>query len=81
MGLFLDLQRLVKWKGGFFTTSFDYKNAGPSLSTKFVGNQFPVQLDSFDDDGATRLVHLALGQQLFDNKAELVAGRLIAEVV
>ena len=77
LGVFLDLHRLVKWKGGFFTTSFDYKNPGATLSENYVGNQFPVQLDSFDDDGATRLVHLAFGQQLFDNKAELVAGRLI----
>lgn len=75
--VFLDLQRLAGWQGGYFASSFDYKPEAKSLSTDFVGNQFPVQLGNYDDDGATRLVHLALGQQILDNKAELVVGRII----
>lgn len=78
IGAFFDLERLVDWHGGFFTVSFSYKDGTDSLSPADVGNQFPVQLPSFDDDGATRLVHLAFGQQFFDNSAELVAGRIIA---
>lgn len=76
---FFDMERLVGWKGGFLTASFSYKDGNDTLTTRYVGNQFPVQLPSFDDDdAATRLVHLAYGQQLFDNNAELVAGRVIA---
>ncbi len=78
VGGYLDLERLINWKGGFFTASFSYKDGSDSLTPRYVGNQFPVQLPSFDDDGATRLVHLAFGQQLFDNNAELVGGRIIA---
>ena len=78
VGLFLDLQRLAGWQGGFFTTSFGHRTAGDSLSTSDVGNLFPVQETSGDDNGANRLIHLAFGQQLFDNTSELVAGRLIA---
>lgn len=76
-GLFLDLERLVNWKGGYFTASFSYVNPGNSLSPDFIGNQFPVQISSGNPDGAAQLVHLAFGQQLFDNKAELALGRLI----
>jgi porin len=75
--LYLDLERLMNWKRGYFTASFSYINPGNSLSPDFIGNQFPVQLDTGDENGAVRLVHLAFGQQLFDNKAELVLGRII----
>lgn len=77
VGLFLDLERLVNWKRGYITASFSYRNPGNALSPDFIGNQFPVQLHTDDGNGAARLVHLAFGQQLFDNKAELVAGRII----
>lgn len=76
-GLYLDLERLVNWKRGYVVTSFTFVNPGSSLSPDFIGNQFPVQLDTGDKDGSARLVHLAFGQQLFDNKAELVMGRII----
>jgi porin len=78
IALFFDLERLVRWKRGYLTASFAYVNPGNSLSSDHIGNQFPVQLSSGDDNGATRLVHLAFGQQLFDNKVELVLGRMIA---
>jgi porin len=75
--LFLDLERLAGWQGSYFTSSFDYKPPAQSLSTDFIGNQFPVQLGNYDDHGATRLVHLAFSQQLLDNQAEFVVGRII----
>lgn len=71
------MERLLNWKRGYFTASLSYVNPGRSLSPDFIENQFPVQLDTGDEDGAARLVHLAFGQQLFDNKAELVLGRII----
>ena len=75
--VFLDLQRVAGWDRSYFTASFSYKDGTDSLSDDFIDNLFPVQLDSGDDGGATRLVHLAFGKQLFDNDAELVLGRLI----
>lgn len=75
--IFLDLERLLNWKRGYFIVSFSYINPGKSLSPDFIENQFPVQLHTGDEDGAARLVHLAFGQQLFDNKAEIVLGRII----
>jgi carbohydrate-selective porin OprB len=77
LGLFLDLKRLISWKGGYFATSFSFKNAGKSLSSDYIDNQFGVQVSGRDDDGAARLVHLALGQVFWNDKAELVAGRLL----
>jgi len=77
LALFLDLKRLMNWSGGYFTTSFSFKNAGKSLSSNYIGNQFPVQVTNGDEDGAARLVHLALGQVFWSDKAELVTGRII----
>jgi carbohydrate-selective porin OprB len=74
-GAFSDLKRLMDWKGGLFLTDFDWKSGGDGLSANAVGNQFPVQLSSGED--ATRLAHLALGQELWNNSAELAAGRII----
>ncbi len=76
--IFFDLERLVGWKRGYFTASFSYKHGTDTLSRVYIKNLFPVQLASGDDDGAARLVHLAFGQQLFDNNAEFVIGRIIA---
>lgn len=78
LALFVDLQRLLNWYRGYFTASFSYKNSGNSLSSDYIGNQFPVQTTDGDDDGATRVAHIALGQQFWDNSAEIVAGRIIA---
>lgn len=74
---FLDLERIAGWKRTFFTASADWKAGNPTLSLNDVGNQFPVQLDSFDDPNAIRLVHLALAKQLFANTTEIALGRLI----
>ena len=73
---FLDLQRLMDWKGGFFTTSVDWKSGNElGLSPDHIGNEFPVQLST--GENAFRLVHLALAQELFNNNAELAGGRII----
>ena len=74
-GAYFDLKRLMDWNGGFFLADFAWKSGGAGLTANAIGNQFPVQLSSGED--ATRLVHLALGQELLDNKAELAAGRII----
>ena len=75
-GAFFDLKRLMDWKGGFFIASFDWKSGDElGLTPEYIGNQFPVQLAT--GENAVRLVHLAVGQELFDNDAELVAGRII----
>jgi len=75
--LFLDLERLVGWKGGYFLISGSYVTPGRNLSQDFIGNFFPVQLDSLDEHGGARLVHFAFGQQLFNNTTEIVLGRII----
>ncbi|GJM15977.1 MAG: hypothetical protein DHS20C13_13040 [Thermodesulfobacteriota bacterium] len=75
--VFLDLERLVGWKRGYFLYSISYINPGKSLSLDYIGNFFPVQLDNGDDDGSFRIVHLVFGQQLFNNTTEIVLGRLI----
>jgi len=76
-GFFLDLERFAGWKRGYFTTSFAYQVGTKSLSPAFIENEFWVQLTSSTSSNATRLVHLALGQQFWDNTAELVLGRII----
>ncbi len=76
-GLFVDLERVAGWKRTYFTASADWKTGNPTLSANYVLNQLPVQLDSFDDPNAVRLVHLALSKQLFDNTTEIVLGRII----
>ncbi len=77
VGIYLDLERLINWKRAYITASFSYINPGSSLTNDFIGNFFPVQLDNGDKNGGERLVHLAFGQQLLDNKVELVLGRII----
>lgn len=77
VSLFADMDRLMGWKGGYFLTSYTYKNSGKSLSIDYIDNQFPVQLDNGDEGGVSRLVHLVLGQVFWNNTFELVAGRII----
>jgi len=74
---YLDLERIAGWHRTYLTASADWKAGNPTLSSSYVGNQFPVQLDSFDDPNAIRLAHLALAKELFDNTTELVLGRVI----
>ena len=74
-GAYFDLNRLMGWKGGFFLADVAWKTGGDGLTANAIGNQFPVQISAGED--ATRLVHLALGQEFLDNTAEVAAGRLI----
>jgi porin len=76
-GVFVDLDRVAGWDRTYFISTADWKAGTRSLSDAFVGNQLPVQLDSGDDGGATRLVNLAVGHDLFDDQAEIVAGRVV----
>ena len=63
----------------YFNASVGLYTGTTGLSPKFVGNQFPVQLSSSSSPGLQfKLFHLVYGDQLFDNKAEIVAGRLLA---
>jgi porin len=77
VSLFVDLERLTGWKGGYMLISGTYVNPGRNLSGDYIGNFFPVQMDSLDENGGARLVHFALAQQLFNNTTELVLGRII----
>lgn len=76
-GVFADLERLAGWDRTYFVASANWKAGNPTLSTEYVGNDLPVQLDSFDDPNAVRLVHLALSKQLFENTTEIILGRII----
>jgi porin len=76
---FVDFQRLLgSPQRTYFTASFDLETGSIGLTPKYVDNFFPVQVsNSSDPHPQTKLVHLALGTQLFDNTAELVGGRII----
>lgn len=76
-GTFVDLERVAGWDGTYFVAGADWKAGTRSLTDSFVGNQLPIQLDNGDDGGATRLVNLAVGHQLFDDTAEIAVGRVI----
>ncbi len=75
--VFLDLERLLGWSRTYFMTAMDWKHGTDSLSSRYVGNQFPIQLDSFDEGSTARLANLALATQLFGNTVEVAVGRLI----
>lgn len=76
--VFVDLERVAGWSRTFFTASASWKTGNPTLSTNYVGNELPTQLDAFGDPNAVRLVHLSLSKQLFDNTTELILGRVIS---
>ena len=76
-GVFADLERIAGWYRTYFTATADWKAGSPSLTPSYIGNQLPVQLDNGDDGSVTRLVNLAVGHQLFDDAAEIVAGRVV----
>ncbi|MEO1199162.1 MAG: carbohydrate porin [Pseudomonadota bacterium] len=78
LGAFADLDRLFDVERTYFTMSFTYNDGTSSLTPTHVGNEFPVQLSSATDNRYTRLVHLAVGTQLFDNTVALNGGRIVA---
>jgi len=70
----VDSKKLLGWPGGEFRVGFS-NNGGTSLSQKYIGNNFPVQLA----DVATpfpRLTYLNYTQSLFDEKVSFRFGRL-----
>jgi porin len=72
--LILDTKKLVGWPGGEFHVGFA-NNAGTSLSTKYIGNNFPVQLADVASP-TLRLTYLSYTQSLFDDKLSIRFGRL-----
>jgi porin len=69
-----DLDKLLGWPGGEFRVGFA-NNSGTSLSTHYVGNNFPVQLADVASANP-RLTYLSFTQSLFDDKLSVRIGRL-----
>jgi len=69
-----DTDKLLGWSGGEFHIGFA-DNAGQSLSTNDVGNEFPIQLADVAPVGP-RLTYLSFTQTLFDEKLSIRVGRL-----
>jgi porin len=70
----VDTDKLLGWPGGEFRVGFA-NNSGTSLSQKYVGNNFPVQLaDVASAD--PRLTYLSYTQSLFDDRLSVRFGRL-----
>jgi porin len=72
--LIIDTDTFVDWKGGEFHIGFS-NNSGTSLSQKYVGNNFPVQLADVADPNP-RLTYLSYTQSLIDDKLSVRFGRL-----
>jgi porin len=74
LDLLLDTDKLCGWPGGEFRIGFA-NNSGTSLSQKYVGNNFPVQLADVADANP-RLTYLRYAQSFFDDKLNVLFGRL-----
>jgi porin len=70
----LDTDKLFGWTGGEFHFGFS-NNSGTSLSTQYVGNNFPIQLANVAS-ADPRLTYLSYTQSLFDDKLSVRLGRL-----
>jgi porin len=74
LDLLFDTDKLLGLPGGEFHVGFA-NNSGTSLSQKYVGNNFPVQLaDVASAD--PRLTYLSYTQSLFDDTLSIRFGRL-----
>jgi len=74
LDLLLDTDKLLGWRGGEFRIGFA-NSSGTSLSRKYVGNNFPIQLaDVASPD--PRLTYLSYTQSLFDDQLSVRFGRL-----
>jgi porin len=73
-GILLNTDKLLGWHGGTFHVGFDV-NFGTSLSQKYVGNSFPVQLADVADPHP-RLTYLSYTQEAFEGKLNARLGRL-----
>jgi porin len=74
LDLHIDTDKLLGWPGSEFRIGFA-NNSGTSLSQKYVGNNFPVQLADVADANP-RLTYLSYTQSLFDDKLSVRLGRL-----
>jgi porin len=74
LDLLLDTDKLLGWPSGGFRIGFA-NNSGTSLSQKYVGNNFPIQLANVADANP-RLTYLSYTQSLFDDKLSVRFGRL-----
>jgi porin len=74
LDLLVDTDKLYGWPGGEFRIGFA-NNSGTSLSQKYVGNNFPVQLADVADANP-RLTYLRYAQSFFDDKLNVLFGRL-----
>ena len=74
LDLILETDKLLGWAGGEFRIGFA-NNSGTSLSTHYVGNNFPVQLADVASANP-RLTYLSFTQSLFDDKLSVRIGRL-----
>jgi porin len=74
LDLLFDTDKLFGWAGGEFRVGFA-NNSGTSLSQKYVGNNFPVQLADVADANP-RLTYLRYTQSLLDDKLSVRLGRL-----
>ncbi|HEX4592478.1 MAG TPA: carbohydrate porin [Gemmataceae bacterium] len=72
--LLLDTDKLLGWRGGEFHIGFA-NNSGTSLTEKYVGNNFPIQLADVASP-EPRLTYLSYTQSLFDDKLSVRFGRL-----
>jgi porin len=70
LDLILETDKLLGWRGGEFRVGFA-NNSGTSLSQRYVGNNFPVQLADVADPNP-RLTYLSYTQSLFD---DMLSGR------
>jgi porin len=74
LDLLPDTDKLYGWPGGELRFGFA-NNSGTSLSQKYVGNHFPIQLADVADANP-RLTYLSYTQSLFDDKLSVRFGRL-----
>src|SRR6516225_7069757 len=74
LDLILETDKLLGWRGGEFRVGFA-NNSGMSLSQRYVGNTFPVQLADVADQNP-RLTYLSYTQSLSDDKLSVRMGRM-----
>jgi porin len=73
LDVLFDTNKLLGWAGGEFRIGFA-NNSGTSLSQRYVGNNFPIQLADVADANP-RLTYLSYTQSLADDKLSVRVGR------
>ncbi len=74
LDVILETGKLLGWPGGQFRAGFAY-SSGTSLSMRYVGNNFPIQLADVATPGP-RLTYLSYTQSMLDDKLSIRFGRL-----